>query len=158
VAEALKEALGEHKCYRTLDAFSGNGSGTVMVTVLPEKDYGNFPAGVGLKTVQVGTVHSKHFKDSSKEHDDFGHVIFCFFGRALADGRFTGHPQTLIDWGLEGIGEGLKLLSEGKASATKYPFIFSYITYKLIFLVGSPPVDVKISKSCMSMQLAGGSW
>jgi NADPH2:quinone reductase len=133
VAEKLKEALGEHKCYMALDAVSANGTYEiigkvlekpgVIATVLPI-EYPTIPDGIKIKQVKVSTVHSKLYKateETDRNDDDFGHIMYRFFGRALADGRFTAHPQTLID-GLDGIGEGLKRLYEGKAHATKFVY------------------------------------
>jgi NADPH2:quinone reductase len=133
VAEKLKEALGGHKCHMALDAVSANGTYDiigkvlakpgVIVTVLPVENP-NLPAEVKIQQVKVSTVHSKIYKaaeEGDRNDDDFGHIMYRFFGRALADGRFTGHPQTLID-GLEGVEEGLKRLKEGKAHATKFVY------------------------------------
>lgn len=139
VAAALREALGGEKCYHAIDAISETESyttlgevlakpGCTIVTVLPGKEYTDFPEDVEMKVVMVSAVHKATSGPAgmpvAPDAMDFGHAMFRFFARAMADGRFSGHPQTIIEGGLEGVDKGMKLLSEGKASATKYVYRF----------------------------------
>lgn len=73
--------------------------------------------GAKVTMTTVGDVH-----DSQK---DFGFLFFRYFGRLMGEGRFKAHPHTVVPGGLNGVGEGLKNLKEGKASATKYVFKIS---------------------------------
>lgn len=136
VVEDLKAALGGEKAYLAFDAVSEKGSfvnigevlakpGSKMALVLPGSDYSAIPEGIEAIRTWVGSVHSGHFpgdKGKGLEDIEFGFVMFRYIGRLLAEGKFSGHPQTLIDGGLSGIDKGLKLLKDGKASATKYVY------------------------------------
>lgn len=53
---------------------------------------------------------------------DFAFAMFRWFGRALADGRFSGHPQKIVEGGLAGVGGALKQLMDGKISAAKFVY------------------------------------
>lgn len=136
VVEDLKTALGGEKAYLAFDAVSEKGSfvnlGEVlekqdakMALVLPGNDYSVIPKGIEGILTWVGSVHKGHFpggEGKGLEDLDFGSVMFRYIGYLLAQGKFSGHPQTLIDGGLGGIDKGLKLLKDGKASATKYVY------------------------------------
>lgn len=136
VVEDLKAALGGEKVYLAFDAVSEKGSflnisevlerpGGKITLVLPGNDYSAIPEGIEAIRTWVGSVHKGHFPgDTGKGMGDleFGFVMFRYIGHLLAEGKFSGHPQTLIDGGLGGIDKGLRLLKDGKASATKYVY------------------------------------
>ena len=77
------------------------------------KDFA-YPKGVTPILTYVGQVHNRD--------KDFAYVGFRYFARAMEDGRFKGHPYEVIPKGLEGVGQGLKALMEGKASGVKYVY------------------------------------
>lgn len=136
VAKDLKAALGGEKAYLAFDAISEKGSyisisealerpGGKIALVLPSNDYSEIPEGIEAIRTWVGSVHQGHFPGNTGkglEDVEFGSVMFRYIGRLLAEGRFSGHPQTLIEGGLAGLDKGLKLLKDGKASATKYVY------------------------------------
>jgi NADPH2:quinone reductase len=86
--------------------------------VLPAERFGpkgfKYPEAVKSSLTMVGSVH-----DDAK---DFGSVWFHYFTRLLDDGRLKAHPFEERAGGLEGVGEAMKDLKEGKASAVKYVF------------------------------------
>lgn len=136
VVDDLKAALNGEKAYLAFDAVSEKGSfenlgkvlespGGKMALVLPIKDYSMIPEGIEWIRTTVSSVHKGHTPGdggNGLEYLDFGFVMFRYIGRLLGEGRFSGHPQTLIYGGLDGIETGLKLLKDGKASATKYVY------------------------------------
>lgn len=73
-----------------------------------------YPAGIQSSFSWVGCVHN--------DSKDFGSVWFHYFTRLLEDGRLKAHPFEEKAGGLEGVGEALKDLKAGKASALKYVF------------------------------------
>lgn len=136
VVEDIKAALNGEKVYLALDAVSENGTSDIICQIL-ERPGGKIhvvlpdievPEGITTTHTTVSSVHglSDQGEEQSEgkglEHMDFGYVMYRYIGRMLAEGRFSGHPQTLIEGGLDGIEKGLKLLQEGKASATKYVY------------------------------------
>jgi NADPH2:quinone reductase len=133
VKSALKAAgLGEDSLKYVFDAVSEGSSFTNIAAiidptsgqtthVLPAERFGpkdfKFPEGVKSSLTMVGSVH----EDAGK---DFGYVWFRYFTRLLEDGRLKAHPFEERG-GLEGVGDALKDLKAGKASATKYVFKIS---------------------------------
>lgn len=135
VVADIKSALNGEKVYLAFDAVSENGSyenifqilerpGGRINVLLPVED-STVPEGIKKTRTLVSSVHIGHpNQDEGKglQDIDFGYVMFKYIGRMLAEGKFSGHPQTLIDGGLNGIETGLNLLKDGKASATKYVY------------------------------------
>lgn len=81
-----------------------------------------YPDGVTTSLTMVGSVHEGRTDYSAPEDDkDFGYVWFRYFTRLLEDGRLKPHPYQERG-GLGEVGEALKDLKAGKASATKYVF------------------------------------
>jgi NADPH2:quinone reductase len=81
-----------------------------------------YPDGVKSSLTMVGSVHDAGGDFSSPDDDkDFGYVWFRYFTRLLEDGRLKAHPFKERG-GLQAVGEPLKDLKAGKASATKYVF------------------------------------
>ncbi|KAF5861523.1 hypothetical protein ETB97_012849 [Aspergillus alliaceus] len=73
-----------------------------------------------IKSVtHVGSVHKQPGLEDNRE---LGHIFSRYLTRALQNNSFTGHPFELRPGGLEGVGDALKDLKSGKASATKYIF------------------------------------
>lgn len=135
VAADIKAALNGEKVYHAFDPVSENGSyasivqvlenpGSKINLVLPAKD-AEIPEGIEKSNTLVSSVHIGRpglGEGKGMEDIDFGYIMFRYIGRALAEGKFSGHPQTMIPGGLSGIEKGLTLLMEGKASATKYVY------------------------------------
>lgn len=136
VVEDLKTALGGEKCYLAYDTISEKGSyvnlvqvvenpGARIAVVQPRNEYKEIPEGIEKVITWVGSVHQGHFPGNTgegMEDLDFGWVMYRYIGRLLAEGRFSGHPRTVIGGGLNGVEEGLKKLMSGKASATKFVY------------------------------------
>lgn len=131
VLEEIKAALNGEKVYHALDAVSENGTYETISKVL-ENPGGKLhvvlsdlevPEGIIKTDTTVSSVHLGPALDGKGlEYLDFGHVMFRYIGRLLAEGRFSGHPHTVIEGGLNGVEKGLIMLKDGKASATKYVY------------------------------------
>lgn len=135
VAADIKAALNGEKVYHVFDSVSSKGSYANILPVLenpggkinfvsPMED-AEIPEGIEKSNTWVNSIHIGRpdlGEGKSMEDLDFGYVLFRYIGRALAEGKFSGHPQTVIPGGLGGIEKGLTLLMEGKASATKYVY------------------------------------
>lgn len=141
---AVKTALGGLEALHALDAISSNGTwiplsqmlgpgGQVSVVSGANKyDELEIPDGVEIKYTYVGTVHSGAYlpgmpkqpadKEEMKSVPDFAFVLFRFLGKALAEGRFEGHPFGVVEGGLGGVGEGLRELKAGKARGRKFVY------------------------------------
>lgn len=131
VLEEIKAALNGEKVYHALDAVSENGTYDTISKVLENPGgklhvvLSNFevPEGIIKTDTTVSSVHLGPALDGKgPEYLDFGHVMFRYIGRLLAEGRFSGHPHTVIEGGLNGVEKGLIMLKDGKASATKYVY------------------------------------
>lgn len=142
IVAAIRAALrdGERLLY-AFDAISDKGSyqnvakvmdadeGKITV-VLARKKYDGVPSSIGLSFTQVGKVHAIHYPGLKGDQplagalndEDFGAVLYRFFGRGLAKGWFKGHPFQVVGGGLTGIETALRDLKAGKASAVKYVF------------------------------------
>jgi len=85
--------------------------------VLPADGYARdgfkFVEGIKSSLTMVGSVHG--------EDKDFGFVWFRYFARLLEDGRLKPHPFEERG-GLANVGDALKDLKAGRASAVKYVF------------------------------------
>lgn len=112
-----------------------------LTVVLARKEYKGVPSTVDLTFTQVGKVHGDHYPALRNEQklegelgdQDFGAILYRFFGRGLAKGWFTGHPYEVREGGLSGIEGALKDLQAGKASAVKY-----------VFRIADPPEKARI--------------
>jgi NADPH2:quinone reductase len=80
----------------------------------------------------VGTAHSGAYRagmvkqpqdtEFVQSDPEWVYVFFRYVAKMLADKKLTGHPFEVVDGGLEGVGEGLKMLKAGKAKGFKYIF------------------------------------
>lgn len=136
VVDDIKAALNGEKVFLSFDTISEGNSfvniskvlenpGGKITLVQPKGDYSAIPEGIEKIITWVGSVHVGHYPGNTgkgEEDLDFGYVMYRYIGRLLAEGKFTGHPQTVIEGGLNGIGKGLVGLKEGKASATKFVY------------------------------------
>ena len=130
------EAAGASKVVYAFDAVAEKGSyqniGRVIdsaghiAMVLPPKE--DKPA-VEWSWTAVGSVHQDVKADSAEGKAglklggrELGFVYYRFFGRALQEGLFSGHPYEVVPGGLNGVEGALKNLKAGKASAIKYVF------------------------------------
>ncbi|KAK5101330.1 hypothetical protein LTS08_004937 [Lithohypha guttulata] len=109
------DAVSDHGSYGYLCQVLDTKSGALLTTVLPGKKYEGIPEGVTNVVTQVGSVHQ------DRNHD-FGYAWFRLFGQGLKEGWFKAHPYEVIKGGLNGVGEGLSRLQQGKVSATKMVF------------------------------------
>ncbi|KAL8736949.1 MAG: hypothetical protein Q9181_002175 [Wetmoreana brouardii] len=122
------DAVSEHGSYENICKVLDQKTGQITL-VLPRKDYSAIPSSVRHSTTMVGQVHGDMDQNqfqketgSKTGNQDFGYVMFRFFGRGLHEGWFRGHPQEVVPGGLAGISGALKNLKDGKASAVKYVF------------------------------------
>jgi NADPH2:quinone reductase len=100
-----------------------------ITLVLPGKEYAGIPPTITQSITRVGNVFKEDdLKPFEKKtgtktgNEEFGYVMFRFFGRGLQEGWFKGHPYEVVPGGLGGVEGALKNLKEGKASAVKYVF------------------------------------
>jgi NADPH2:quinone reductase len=129
VVQGIKDALKGEKLHYSFDGISENGSheniaavldqsGSYVTHVLPPENFApkgfKYPEGIENNLTMVGSVHAAD--------KDFGYVWSQYFTRLLEDGRLKAHPYEERDGGLGGVGQALKDLKDGKASAVKYVF------------------------------------
>jgi NADPH2:quinone reductase len=113
VRHGLNPGIGEASA-KILRAIVVPGGATNLV--LPS-DFDVSPA--VKSSTSVGATHNQdHWGDSR----DLAFVFCRYFGRALQKGTFSGHPYEVRPGGLAGVGQALKDLKDGKASAVKYVF------------------------------------
>jgi NADPH2:quinone reductase len=132
VVQGIKDALKGEKLHYCFDGISENGSheniaavlehsGSHVTHVLPPENFApkgfKYPEGIEHTLTMVGSVHA--------DDKDFGYVWCQFFTRLLEDGRLKAHPFEEREGGLGGVGQALKDLKDGKASAVKYVFDIS---------------------------------
>lgn len=121
---ALKKAVGDRKVRHVVNAIS-EGSSNYIVSqvlqpdgrvslVLPWKDDERITTKIDSVLTSVGRVH--------RDLKDLGFVYSRYFGRALAEGTFKGHPYEVVPGGLGGVQTGLANLRAGKAHGIKYVF------------------------------------
>ncbi|RAH68140.1 zinc-binding alcohol dehydrogenase family protein [Aspergillus aculeatinus CBS 121060] len=67
-------------------------------------------------------VSSAHEVGGAADARDLCFVFCRWFGRALAEGTFEGHPWEVREKGLLGVEDAMRDLRDGKASAVKYVF------------------------------------
>jgi hypothetical protein len=90
------------------------------------------PESVQILYTYVGTAHSGAYRTGMikqpqdtefvRNDPEWVYVFFRYIAKMLADGNLTGHPFEVVDGGLEGVGEGLKMLKAGNAKGFKYLF------------------------------------
>lgn len=129
IRDALKAAGASGVSY-ALDAVSEGGSYNTInkvldpngkiTLVLPAGDDSELSDTVTQSKTMVGDMYDYWgVKPGGKE---FGSVFLRYFGFGLQSGTFTGHPHEAVPGGLGGVGQALKDLKDGKASAVKYVF------------------------------------
>lgn len=135
VAADIKAALNGEKVYLAFDAVTEQGAYASILEVIENPggkinhllpvEAADIPEGIEDSHTKINTVHvgiAGQGEGKGLEDIDFGYIMSRYIGHALAEGKFSGHPQTLISGGLNGIEKGLRLLKDGKASATKYVY------------------------------------
>ncbi|KAL0264393.1 hypothetical protein SLS55_000342 [Diplodia seriata] len=127
---SIKAALAGHPpLLHAFDAVSEKGSHEVLVAVLgstasvtnvlPIDQFA--PAGFAYPDTYRATEWSM-VGDVHGARKDVGYVYFRWLFRQIAEGKFKPHPHEVVAGGLGGVGEGLRNLKAGKASALKYVF------------------------------------
>ena len=142
---SVQSALGGLKAHHALDAVSARGTWVPLSQMLEPHhsilsvvsggnryDEAEIHDGVKIVYTFVGTVHLGGYKEgmvkqpedalSLKGDIEFAYVLVRFVARMLASGRYEGHPYEVIPGGLEGVGEGLRRLKQGKAKGVKYVY------------------------------------
>ena len=142
LVQGLKVAVQEYggKAEYAFDCVSSNGSyinicevldhHTGKITlVLPGRQYPEIPPTITQSVTYVSTVFKAddpapwEKRAGTKTGDEeFGYLMFRFFGRGLQEGFFKGHPYEVVKGGLGGVEGALRELKEGRASAVKYVF------------------------------------
>lgn len=131
VRAGIRKAAGNNPIAYAFDAVSEGGSVENIFDVLEKKsskvttvlrvDQDKIPSGIEHVFTYVGTVHKAPSQPGAVLGDaEFGHVIYRFLARGLAQGWFSGHPYEVVPGGLNGIEAVLRNLESGKASAVKY--------------------------------------
>jgi len=93
-----------------------------MTLVLPNLDFSSIPKHIETSQSAVASIFQKNPSGTKNLDQDFGFVYFRWFGKALKDGLFAGHPFETVPGGLGGVETGLNNLKTGKNRATKYVF------------------------------------
>ncbi|EKG18492.1 Alcohol dehydrogenase superfamily zinc-containing [Macrophomina phaseolina MS6] len=129
IKDALKASGTTEPLRHAFDAVSEKGSQVNLVAVLasdalvtnvlPTEKFG--PPGFAYPSTyratdwtMVGDVHGPQ--------KEVGFLYFRWIFRQIAEKRFAPHPYEVVPGGLGGVGQGLRNLKEGRASATKYVF------------------------------------
>jgi NADPH2:quinone reductase len=138
----VTEALGPDKCYHAVDCISDHGSwahvakplakdgpGKPKLSVVSGRHkYDDVGDDVQVLLTYVGSLHEGKYpptlphspEDEEAEGDKwFGFILSRFIAKLLVEGRFSGHPYDVIPGGLNGVGDGLKRLHEGKSGGKK---------------------------------------
>lgn len=142
LVQNLKAVVKEHgeKLEYAFDCVSDKGSYVNICEVLDHqtgqitlvllgKEYTEIPATITKSLTRVSDV----FKEDDLEpvekkagtktgNEEFGYLMFRFFGRGLQEDFFKGHPYEVVPRGLRGVEGALRNLKEGRASAVKYVF------------------------------------
>lgn len=121
------DAVSEKSSYQNIcKALAKDGKITL---VLPGKEYAEIPETINKTLTEVGSSHFGVRPDSQERKvgivvgpTEYAYVFFRLFSKGLQDGWFAPHPYEVIPGGLNGIGEGLSNLMNGKASAVKYVY------------------------------------
>lgn len=124
----LREVIPKDgKLLYALDAVSDYGSDSNIAQVLdPEGSYTHIFPGKVYESLpptvrQIATTGTSVF-GVPDDLRDLGYVWMRLFSLGLREGWLQGHPHQVIPGGLEGVGTGLNMLKEGKASAVKYVY------------------------------------
>ncbi|RPA77761.1 zinc-binding oxidoreductase-like protein ToxD [Ascobolus immersus RN42] len=107
--------------------FEKEDNGHLAIVLPPDS---RIPEGQKFTQVSVGSVHPQMgldgwggFKPGAQEDKEFARCLSTWVQTALKEGRFKGHPTRVIPGGLNGVGEGLRQLKEGKVNAEKLVYI-----------------------------------
>lgn len=146
--KVVKGKLNGLEAHHALDAISSKGTWvpvSQMLSPSTEKEttylsvvsgankYNEEELGKGVQIVYTycGTVHAGAYRpgmpkqgnvEEVKSDPEFGYLLFRYLARMFANGRFSGHPYVVVDGGLEGVGNGLNMLKNGKARGNKFVF------------------------------------
>lgn len=146
----VKEKLGALECFHAFDTITSSAHKTwipisqllspstaqqtsylSVVSGANKYDEPEIPEGVEIVYTYCGTVHSgSYLKGMPKQADaeevqsdpEWGFVFFRYVSRMLEDRRLSGHPQEVVDGGLEGVEKGLQMLKDGKAKGIKFVY------------------------------------
>ena len=135
IQKALSKAGAEDVKY-AYDAITRNNSfqniskvlskNSKMVLVLPNVDFSGVPE--YIQTAQRAVSSIFQVNEGGRNLDqELGFVYFRWFGKALKEGLFKGHPFEVVPGGLRGVEKGLNNLKAGKNKATKYIFEISEV-------------------------------
>lgn len=136
---AIRAALGPLQAYHALDAISSSETwlpvaqvlapGSVLSAVSGAHTYNDpeIPEGVQVKYTYVGAVHEGEYKEGMPKQPDLGTVsgMKAFAGELfgwLGRGGVEGHPWRVVPGGLEGVGQGLRMLKKGEARGKKFVY------------------------------------
>ncbi|RFU33815.1 hypothetical protein B7463_g2579, partial [Scytalidium lignicola] len=157
---AVKEALKGLECRHALDAISSKGTWIPVSQMLPPSsatatsylsvvagsnkyDEEEIQEGVEIVYTMVGSVHTGKYKptmpkqpnaEEVRNDPEWAYLFFRYFGRMVSDGRLTAHPFEVVEGGLEGVENGLKMLKDGKARWVKFVYRPSP---RLLFIYGT---------------------
>jgi len=119
------DAVSEHGSFDVVARVLDRNGGKVTHVLPPERERKGFkyPEGIESSLTMVGSVHATKMPGFEIGDDkDFGYIWFRYFSRLLEDGRLKPHPYEERKGGLAAVGNALRDLKDGKASAVKYVF------------------------------------
>ncbi|KAK9480344.1 chaperonin 10-like protein [Lipomyces japonicus] len=127
-AEIRSHLKPGQKLRYAFDGFSEQGSTLAVIKALEpgldSKVALILPAEEGVdktKTTVIQTLVAHSHGKNEYQHN-FAYVLSRLFQKWLVEGKFKGHPFTVVEGGLAGVGKALQDLKDGKARATKYVF------------------------------------
>lgn len=136
IAEDLKDALGGKKLLQIFDAANSEKSITYLLPIL-ESTGGRYTCTQGIRGGIYGTDASLTLLEKwggwweqiwvGSVHDDnpkgglwFGTIFSRLVEIIIAQGGFRGHPFEIVEGGLEGVGDALGRLREGRGGGRKF--------------------------------------
>ena len=112
------ETVGDESCLKWMRRVISPRGQIAITLPMPQRENSGKEARTEL--IQSTGVYDSPLGLSQRPGKDFGHVMMQYFGQALRDGTFTGHPYKLVPGGLQGAQQALLDLKAGKASAVKF--------------------------------------
>lgn len=112
------ETVGDESCLKWMRQVVPPGGLIGTTPSMPESNVSREEA--QTEVIQSIGVYDSPLGLAQRSEKDFGHVMMQYFGHALRNDTFTGHPYKLVPGGLEGAEKALRDLKAGKASATKF--------------------------------------
>lgn len=116
------DCVSENDCQVLAGSIFEKGQGGHLAVVLTPDE--RIQEGLKVTQVSVGAIHfglglAALLGKQTQEDKEMARAMSAWVTSALREGRFKGHPTRVIPGGLNGVGEGLRQLRDGKVNAEK---------------------------------------